>query len=88
MLLIERLMAHQKTEKLSDTQFAAKIGLSYPSWSALKRGVMTPGYKTIRRVLAAYPDLASDVMEALTVEDATEESVLGEEEETGELVHS
>lgn len=61
--LIDKLKAKQ--DDMSDVAFARKLGLSRQTWAFLKDGTRHPGKHSIKKILAAFPDLTIDVMNYL-----------------------
>jgi len=62
--LIDQLEKRQASLALSDNAFSARLGLSRPQWGFLKGGG-TPGRKTLEAVMAAFPDMAPQVLSFL-----------------------
>ena len=56
-LLIDNLIASQKTDGLSDKELSAKLGISDSYFSRIKRGLRKPGIKCYQGIVVAYPDL-------------------------------
>lgn len=59
--LIELLKAKQG-EGESDAAFAARMGVNRETWRRIRTGMMAPGPRTLRGVMAAFPDLQGDAM--------------------------
>ncbi|OBW62612.1 MAG: hypothetical protein A9183_06890 [Dehalococcoides mccartyi] len=56
-LLIDNLIAFQKTAGLSDKELSAKLGISDSYFSRIKRGLRKPGIKCYQGIVVAYPEL-------------------------------
>lgn len=61
---VDKLKAKQGD--MNDVAFAKKLGLSRQTWAFLKDGTRHPGKRSIKKILAAYPEFALDIMNYLT----------------------
>jgi transcriptional regulator with XRE-family HTH domain len=62
-MLLEKLKAIQKTEGVSDSIFAGKLGISQQLWNAYRNHVAPiPKPLILTGVLKAYPGLVKDVL--------------------------
>ena len=59
--LIELLRAKQGKEE-SDSAFAARMGVNRETWRRIRTGLMVPGPRTLRGIMAAFPDLQGPAM--------------------------
>lgn len=59
--LIELLRAKQGEEE-SDGAFAARMGVNRETWRRIRTGLMVPGPRTLRGIMAAFPDLQGQAM--------------------------
>lgn len=59
--LIELLKAKQQEDE-SDGAFAARMGINRETWRRIRTGMMVPGPRTLRGIMAAFPDLQGDAM--------------------------
>lgn len=55
--LVEQAMRLQEMHKLSDRQFARRLGVDPSSWSRVKRGLRPPGMKILRALVKEFPGL-------------------------------
>jgi len=62
MTLLDKIIARQKAEKLSDYKFAPKIGIERSSWTYTRQGKRAINIEILSGVLHAYPDMANDVL--------------------------
>lgn len=60
--LMDTLVAKQAELGLSDTDFAAKLGISRPLWSMIRDGKRKPGQKVVAGVMRAFPRLTDDAL--------------------------
>lgn len=61
-MLLESLKAKQAELGLSDTAFAARLGISYHAWYSLQKGRRGFGTSMLRSILAEFPEFRDDVL--------------------------
>ncbi len=60
--LLTKIICKQTIEKLSDAEFAKKLGLSRPMWTLTKSGKRNIGPTLTSGLVRVYPDLIPDVL--------------------------
>jgi transcriptional regulator with XRE-family HTH domain len=66
-LLIKEI---QKTNGLSDRQFALSLEIDPSLWSKIQSGAMSPGLKFLRAISRKYPALRDAISEYISGEEA------------------
>lgn len=64
-MLVDRLIERQQALGLSDTEFAVRLGVSYPTWHKTRVGTYPIGISVVRGTLASFPDLRDAVIDFL-----------------------
>lgn len=59
-----RLRAIQTREELTDTAFAARLGISRPLWNRIKHGHMTVSERVAMKAAGAFPELMPLLLDA------------------------
>lgn len=62
MTLLEKLIEKQKTEGLSDKEFAKRLDISRQLWAGTRTGHIPLGMKVLAGVAREFPSLADDVL--------------------------
>lgn len=62
MNLIEKLSSLQAAQSLSDSRFAAELGVSRAMWSKVRAGKKRPGRRFLSGVVRRYPSLTDDCL--------------------------
>ncbi len=60
--MLEKLIAIQQREELTDAQFAAKLGISRPLWNMIRRGVMGLSASAAITAVGVWPELTADLL--------------------------
>ncbi|RLC62430.1 MAG: hypothetical protein DRI48_09555 [Chloroflexi bacterium] len=60
--MIEALIARQRELKLSDGEFARRLGVSRTLWVAVRTRKRAVGMRLLRGTIQAFPDLERDVL--------------------------
>lgn len=55
--IVDALIAKQLMEGLTNTEFAAKLGISTGMWTLIRTGKREMGVKPLRGIAAHYPDI-------------------------------
>lgn len=79
--LVQRLIEKQEAsahpwtgEPVSNRVFAERLGISRQAWEQLKAGKIRPGPRTLRGVMAAFPDLQGLALSLFLTPDASKEA--------------
>ena len=60
--VIKEVLKRQKKSKLSNTKFAAKLGIPRQTWESLITGRRNAGYKVWSAIQSTYPELTDMVI--------------------------
>jgi hypothetical protein len=64
-VLLDALIKHQRTLKLSDQAFATKLGISKALWVMTRRGDTPVGISLLAGVVREFSDMGNEVLAAL-----------------------
>jgi len=68
-MLVKSLIEKQRSEHLSHTRFAQKLGISQAFWTLIRTGKRSFGEKTLSGIVRAYPELIPELLLFLRGED-------------------
>lgn len=71
-MLVDFLIEKQLAERLSDTEFARKLGISRALWDFIRTGRRGFGEKSLKGIVRAFPELTPRVLLYLQGEDEVE----------------
>lgn len=63
--LIEKIKAKQEERKLTESEFAKRLGMSRANWFLIKKGKRDLGADFLGGVMREFPELTLDIMEHL-----------------------
>lgn len=63
--LVQRLVAIQQSEGITDEEMANRLGVGRSTWSYIKRGIYSPSLSTLGKINLAFPGLRKDVQEVI-----------------------
>ncbi len=66
-LVIERLCARQRADRLNDTELASRLKISVDTWRKVKTGERALSVRILTGILAAYPEFDEEVVLFLRV---------------------
>lgn len=61
-MLLESLQIKQTSLKMTDTQFAARLGISFDMWRSIRYGRRTLSTTILRGILAEFPEFRDEVL--------------------------
>ena len=62
-MLLRKIVAKQKAERLSDYKFTEKLGIDRSTWTHTRLGHQPIGYTVLCAILRTYPELEPDVFD-------------------------
>lgn len=65
--MLDKLVAIQRREDLSDTRMAELLGMSRPWWSRVKHGHLRLSEKVAVRAAGVWPELTRDLLDLAAV---------------------
>lgn len=68
--MVEYLIERQNEEKITDLEFATKLGVSRSMWQAIRTRRRKMGINTVFSALKAYPELVNFLPVKMTVDNS------------------